>query len=304
MSEHTQLTSATGYDVSRMRFSQPVIGTIPNSVPPIVYKRINISTQNSDGSIGELVIPTEQVFSFGVGENTNPDSGKINGYVMPLCLWNRDEPTKAEKDWSTTFDNIVEYCKTHLLDNKEEIEQYNLEQADLKKLNPLYWKKEKGRVVEGTGPTLYAKLIVSKKHNKVATMFFDADGNTIDAMSLIGKYSYVKGAIKIESIFIGNKISLQIKLYEAEVKLMDTGMKRLLAKPASIKAVSTTTLSNPLHKLAGGSDDGSIDGSDDDTPQLPPKTMMKKVEGGASAAAPAAAAPVKKVITKVVRKTT
>ena len=46
MSEHTQLTSATGYDVSRMRFSQPVIGTIPNSVPPIVYKRINISTQN------------------------------------------------------------------------------------------------------------------------------------------------------------------------------------------------------------------------------------------------------------------
>ena len=302
MSEHTQLTAATGYDVSRMRFSQPVVGTIPNSVPPIVYKRINISTQNSDGTIGELVIPTEQIFSFGVGENTNPDSGKVNGYVMPLCLWNRDEPTKAEKEWTTTFDNIVEKIKAHLLENKEEIEQYNLEMADLKKLNPLYYKREKGKIVEGTGPTLYAKLIVSKKHNKIATMFFDADGNTIDAMNLIGKYSYVKGAIKIESIFIGNKISLQIKLYEAEVKLMDTGMKRLLAKPASVKAVSTTTLANPLHTLAGGSDDdGSIEGSDDDTPQLPPKTMMKKPE---AAPAPAAsAAPVKKVITKVVRKT-
>ena len=103
--------------------------------------------------------------------------------------------------------------------------------ADLKKLNPLYWKKDKGKIVEGTGPTLYAKLISSKKHNKILSMFFNMDGDSIDPLSLLGKYCYSKAAVKIESIFIGNKISLQVKLYEAEIELMDSGMKPLMSRP-------------------------------------------------------------------------
>ena len=298
MSDNTQLTSATGYDISRMRFSDAQVGTIPNSVPPIVYKRINISTVNTDGSIGELVIPTEQVFTFGVGENTNPDSGKVNGYVMALCLWNRDGPTKAEKEWSDTFDKIVERCKDHLLESKEEIEQYSLERNDLKKLNPLYWKREKGKIVDGTGPTLYAKLIVSKKQNKIVTMFFDFEGSTMDPLSLLGKYGYVKGAVKIESIFIGNKISLQVKLYEAEVKLMETGMKRLLSnKPLSIKKVTSSSGANPMQDDAkADSDTGSINGSDDED-ESDRKPLSKKVV--VSAAAPTAPP---RVVKKVVRK--
>ena len=297
MSDNTQLTSATGYDVSRMKFSEPQTGTIPNSVPPIIYKRINISTMNEDGSFGELIIPTEQVFTFGVGENTNPDSGKVNGYVMALCLWNRDGPTKAEKEWSDTFDKIVEKCKDHLLENKENIEQYTLERNDLKKLNPLYWKREKGKIVEGTGPTLYAKLIVSKKQNKIVTMFFDFEGSTIDPLSLLGKYGYVKGAIKVESIFIGNKISLQVKLYEAEVKLMDTGMKRLLSnKPVSVKKVTSSSGANPMQDDAkgGDSDTGSINQSDDEDEA--PRSLVKKPM-------PAASAP-PRIVKKVIRKTT
>ena len=35
---------------------------------------------------------------------------------------------------------------------------YDLESADLKKLNPLYYKKEKGKVIDGSTPTLYPKL--------------------------------------------------------------------------------------------------------------------------------------------------
>ena len=295
MSDNTILTPASGYDVSRMRFSQPAIGTIPNSVPPISYKRINISTINPDGTSGELVLPTEQVFSFGIGENTNPDTGKVNGYVMPLCLWNRDSPTKAEKEWSETFDKIVEKCKDHLLDNKEDIEQYNLERNDLKKLNPLYWKREKGKIVEGTGPTLYAKLIVSKKQNKITSMFFDTDGNALDSQALIGKYANVKAAIKIESIFVGTKVSLQIKLYEAEVKLMDGEKKSLLSRsrPAHqvvSKPLTTSASANPMQ--AADSDSGSIAASDDE--EEAPKPVLKKVEA-------AAAPPVKKVV-KVVKK--
>lgn len=291
MTDNTQLTPAYGYDTERMIFSEPIIGTIPDSKPAISFKRITISTRNEDGSIGELIIPTERIFSFGVSENISQDTGKINGYVMPLCLFNRDGATKEEKEWVKTFENIVEKCKDHLIDNKDEIEQYDLERRDLKKLNCLYYKKDKGKVVEGTGPTLYAKLITSKKQeNKIVTMFFDNADKQIQGIDLLGKYCYAKAAIKIESIFIGNKISLQLKLYECEVELMQSGMKRLLPRPNSVNRVLTKVSSNkpPLPDGDGGDDDevGSLDGDFND--MVVEDSKQKK--------------PIKKVIKKVIKK--
>lgn len=288
MSDNTQLTSASGYDTKRMIFSDPQGGTIPDSKPAICYKRITIQTRNPDGTVGDLILPTSQLFSFGVSENTNPETGKVNGYVMPLCLWNRDGPSKEEKEWSTTFDCIIEACKEHLIAHREEIEQYDLAMSDLKKFNPLYWKREKGQIVEGTGPTLYAKLIVSKKQDKVVTMFYDYNGDPLDPKSaLLGKYCYAKAAVKIESIFIGNKISMQVKLYECECKLMDTGMKRLMKRPEGQKRVLTSTTSRPLDDGGDGGDggdadekvpsddDASVKDSDDESP-APPKPAPKK----------------------------
>lgn len=282
MSDNTQLTSASGYDTKRMIFSEPQCGTIPDSKPQIAYKRITIQTRNEDGTIGDLIFPTSQLFSFGVSENTSPDTGKVNGYVMPLCLWNRDGPSKEEKDWSDTFDKIVEECKNHLISQREEIEQYDLAMSDLKKFNPLYWKKEKGKVVEGTGPTLYAKLIVSKKQGKIVTMFYDYNGDPIDPLNLLGKYCYAKAAVKIESIFIGNKISLQVKLYECECKLMDNGMKRLMKRPEGQKRVLTSTSTKPPMEDTpdddgNSSDNASVKDSDDESEAPPKKDPVKKV---------------------------
>ena len=279
MTENTQLTPATGYDTKRMLFSEVQNGSIPNSVPQINYKRINIQTLNEDGTTGDLILPTSKLFSFGVSENTDIATGKVNGYVMPLCLWNRDGASKEEKEWSDTFDNIVEKCKDHLIANREEIEMYELEKRDLKKFNPLYYKREKGKIVEGTGPTLYAKLIVSKKLNKILTMYFDFNGDSMDPVSLLGKYCYTKAAVKIESIFIGNRISLQVKLYECEVKLMDTGMKRLLKRPEAQKRVLTSSTSHPLDdKKDKDEDEDASDGSvhDSDSENEEPKPAEKK----------------------------
>ena len=296
MSDNTQLTTASGYDTKNMIFSEAQAGTIPNSVPQINYKRINIQTRNPDGTTGDLIIPTSQLFSFGVSENTNPETGKVNGYVMPLCLWNRDGATKEEKEWSDTFDRIAEACKEHLVANREEIDMYELELRDLKKFNPLYWKRDKGKIVEGTGPTLYAKLIVSKKQDKIVTMYYDNDGEEVDPLTLLGKYCYAKGAVKIESIFIGNKISLQVKLYECEVRLMDTGMKRMMKKrPEGQKRVLVASTNKPLEEKEVESDsDASVKDSDSEDDDAPKKTSTKK-----------AATPVKKVkrrVKKVVRK--
>lgn len=280
-----QLTPATDYDVKRMIFSEPQAGSVPNT--PITYKRISISTLNQDGSVGDLILPTERVFSFGVSENINPETKKVNGHVLPLCLYNRDGASKAEKAWVETFNAIVEHCKDHLIQNKEEIEQYDLAKSDLKKFNPLYWKRDKGKIVKGTGPTLYAKLIASKKHNKILSMFFDENGESVDPLTLLGRYCYAKAAVKIESIFIGNKISLQVKLYEVEVKMMESGMRPLLSRPKARQRVLTgkaKTLNDVKEEEENQDEDisdGSIQGSDteeEEEPKPKPKKVVRRVK--------------------------
>jgi hypothetical protein len=271
--ENTQLTPPAGYDTSRIIFSEAISGSIPNSVPKIEFKRINISTKNEDGSVGELIIPTGRLFSFGVSENTSQETGKVNGYTFPLCLWSRDGPTTEEKAWTDTFSNIVSKCVDHLVENREEIDMFELTRSDLTKskggLDPLYWKKEKTtnekgktvlRVVPGTGPTLYTKLIFSKKSNKFLSQFFDTNDQPMDAMELMGKYCFTQAAIKIESIFIGSRISLQVKLYEAVVEPATSGMKRLLGRPkAHSKVLEHNASYSATPPLSGDNDDDDDD---------------------------------------------
>lgn len=276
-----QLTQVADYDVNNMMFSEPQSGAVPNT--PISYTRVNISTLNKDKTIGDLILPTEVLFSFGVSENKNQETNNVNGHVLPLCLWSRNGPTKEEKAWTDTFDKIVEHCKKHLIDNREELNKHDLEMADLKKFNPLYWKREKGKIVEGTGPTLYAKLITSKKQNvtKILSMFFNEHGDNIDPLSLLGKYCYVKAAIKIESIFVGNKMSLQIKVYEAECKLMDTGMKPLMRRPRNSGRMLTADDSRKTNSFENidtenfdNEDAGSLNNSDDEKEQEKPQNQQ------------------------------
>ena len=287
MNQDTQLSKASGYDINRMMFSKPQKNTIPNTKPPISYTRIGISSKNRDGSIGDLVFETNQLFSFGVSENKNPETGKVNGYVLPLCMWNKEFPTDEEKAFTDTFNKVCDRVKDHILEVKEEIEKYDLnENSDsLKKINPLYWKRVKGKIVDGTGPTLYVKLIQSKKDDRIISSFRnDADDEMIDPLSLVGKYCYVRSAIKIESIFVGKTIALQVKLYEARVRLLNTGIKSLLSKPRPVAdpelhiARDEKTSLLPLSSDFRDDDTGSIDGSDSEEEKpMEPKKVVKKV---------------------------
>jgi hypothetical protein len=297
----TQLTSSSGYNTKNMIFSEPAVSSIPDSKPPIKFTRINISTKYPNGKTGDLIFPTVgKIFSFGVSESINKDTGVVNGYSMALCLLPRDEePSDEQKEFIATYDAVANKCKEYLIEKRDAIGKYELEMGDLKKLNNIYIKKEKGVPVPGSSPTLYPKLIVSKKQDKILTYFFDEDDNPLNALDLIGKYCHVNAAIKIESIFIGKDISLQVKLYECQVSLLNTGMTRLLAKssrPESnpiVKDMSKTT--NALPDLSDDKDDddvGSLVDSDKDdeeyTEPEPVKEEPKKV--------------VKRVVKKVVKK--
>ena len=265
MSTNTQLTHCADLDVSNIIFSKPETKTIPNT--PISYKRINIMYKNNDNTVGDLVIPTEQLFSFGVQENTDMASGKITGYSIPLCLWNRTGATEAEEQFITSFESVVDYCHSHLLkdETKEAIEKYDLDDSDLKKFNPVYRKRDKGKVVEGKSPCLYPKLIVSKKDGdiNINTFFVDQNGVDLNPMNLIGKRMNCTCSIKVESIFIGRAISLQVKVYECVADMLEGGMKRLLSvKPKQTQSVEV--VEPEVQDEETNEEEGSIDGGDDE----------------------------------------
>jgi len=260
----TQLTSASGYDTSKVIFSKPEIGSIPGSTPKITFKRIRIGTVNPDNTTGDLILGTpEMLFSFGLQENRDMASGKVNGYMVPLCLWDKNGVKPEEKTFTDTFNAIVERCKVHLIENKEEIERYDLEMNDLKSFNPLYWKRDKGKIVEGKGPMLYVKCLMGKKNEKINTIFINDETNEeMDPFEFMSKYCYMTCAIKIESIFIGNKISLQLKLYEAVVRMVDTGMKGLLRTRVNKPTLTIEKTETLLDIQPNRYDTGSLDDSE------------------------------------------
>jgi hypothetical protein len=230
--ENTQPISASGYNTSNMLFSKPTKIEVKGAsgAPAFSYQRIMIGSRNEDKSCGKLLfyLP-KNLFCWGIAANLNPDTQKPNGYSVGCPLWNSEGETDEQKAWIDIFNAIIERCKSHLLDTKNDIGKYDLEASDLKKLNPLYWKREKGIIVQGKGPTIYLKLLENKKNSKIVTTFTDENGNVLDPLTLINKQcTIIEGVIDVESIFVGNKISIQMKLYEVSVKLKSNEKKSFI----------------------------------------------------------------------------
>ena len=189
-----------------MIFSKPILGEVPGSKPKVEFRRIKIFSKNKNGTKGQLVIPTSRLYSFGVSES-------FSAYSFPLCLWSGNRPTDEEEKWIEKFNEIVDCCVDHIIENKEEIDRFELKRSDLTKtkggLNPLYWKMEKiedgknkpyMQKVPDRGPTLYPKL-VSYKTGEILTKFYDIrseDCNgTINPKDLINKGCYAECSIKL-----------------------------------------------------------------------------------------------------------
>ena len=288
--DNTQITSASGYNVKNLVFGKPRDGSIPNSA--VTFKRIQMGTKNPDGSMGELILETSRLFSFGLSPNVNMLTGKTDGYTLAMCLWNMETPTKQEKEFTETFTKICDAASEYILEHRDDVQKYELEKADLKKFNPIFYKKDKGKVVEGAGPMLYVKLLQNKKSETITSIFYDENGRDIEPMTLLNKQCFVKAAIKIEGIFIGSKVSLQVKLHEAEVKLKEAGMKRLMRPSAGDAASAAPVQVQSQEPQDNDSDDdkGSLKGDDEEeeAPAPPPQ--------------PVEVAPAKTVVRRIAKK--
>ena len=224
----TMITDYVSYNTSSMVF-----------MPAIKFFRIPIRTRNTDGSVGNLVFAPSNLFTFGVSENKN-DMEAVNGYSLPLVLWNKEGPSDDQKSLTLALESIIEECKHHLIkdDVRKSIGKPTLKYDALEKLDKLlYWKlDENGERVAGKGPSMYPKLYTRRAEDGgivINTEFFDRQGNILDGHNLVGKYGNVTPAISFDCIYIGASISIQVRVMEAELNLTSGNERRLLPRPSA-----------------------------------------------------------------------
>ena len=188
----------------------------------IKYKRIPIEIKYPNGKKGALVVESPVLFSFGVSEKKNQETGKLAGYSIPVCLWSKDSaPNPKELSFFETLNNVVSMCQSHLEN------EYGADLASSLS-SPFYYKqieytdkkgKKKTKIDESSAPVLYAKLIYSEKSKKILSLFKGKGGKDLNPFKYINQYCNVKLALIIEGIFISKTVtSLQIKVHECYVK--------------------------------------------------------------------------------------
>ena len=231
------LIQSETFNSENIVYSKPETNTIPGQ--KLSYQKIKIGYKNGN-DVGDLMLESPpNLLCWGLTEQHDMVSGQLIGYQLPICLWSKNGPSTDEKAFTDTINELCNFTKQYLVDNRETIGKYDLDMAELKKFNPLYWKMEKGKVVEDKGPTLYAKCMYSKKNDKFGTIFVDENINAnVYPNDILNKQCHVKVALKVESIYIGTKISLQVKLAEVLFRPKETVLRSLLAPSAVIKDVS------------------------------------------------------------------
>ena len=188
----------------------------------IKYKRIPIEIKYPNGKKGALVVESPVLFSFGVNEKKNQETGKLAGYSIPVCLWSKDSaPNPKELSFFETLNNVVSKCQSHLES------EYGADLASSLS-SPFYYKqieytdkkgKKRTKVDESSAPVLYAKLIYSEKSKKILSLFKGKGGKELNPFKYINQYCNVKLALIIEGIFVSKTVtSLQIKVHECYVK--------------------------------------------------------------------------------------
>lgn len=244
--KNNQLTDLEDFDVeTQLCFEEPIQEIIEQGKTKITQYRLNIYIKNKDGTEGDLLMDLGQCFSFGVQENTNPDTGRVTGHSISISLYDKDGPTEKQKINVSKIEQICNKIKEHIYNTRElYLPKFQFDNANDKQLRNidkvLWWKKdERGQRVPNRGPMIYPKLferkartVIDKKTGeerhedaKILTTFYDInqigeDGEPvkIDATELEGKWCGIHPIVKWESIYFGAAITGQLKLSEADIE--------------------------------------------------------------------------------------
>lgn len=221
------MNTVENLNVDNIVFSNSFQGTHRTLIP--------VGITNEENNVEPLILCTpKNLLSFGIQEIKGKDDNLI-GYQMPICLWGKKKVTDEEQQFTDKLTEILEYIKNFLMDEKDDL---NITESQINNLNIMNWKYENGEIKKDKGPILYAKLITNKNNN-ITTYFLDDNTDvTFDPLELLNKKCITRSAIKIENIIIGHRITIQIKLYEVQVKKLNNQEKvfvtRSLLKPSVV----------------------------------------------------------------------
>ena len=108
-----QLSKFENISKENIIFHEPKDFQLRNS--NIKYKKIKIETKLPNGKISPLVLETPFLFFFGISERRNQETGHLNGYSIPVCLWKKyEKPNQGKKDFYNAINKIHEICRDYM----------------------------------------------------------------------------------------------------------------------------------------------------------------------------------------------
>lgn len=212
--------------------------------PKYSFKRVNIMYKFPNGTVGKLLVRFNPGF-FSTGlqatyDDLNPSV--VEKFKIPLFLFSQEGTTPEQQQFYDGFQRIVEYIKQQLVDIKDELEVEDLDIRDLKRLSPLWWPREKGKIIANARPVLYAPINIRKKDGivkEVLTTFSELsqDGRRATIISpdkIMNTKCIVFPALNFDNVYVGAKgMKLQVLLWEANVRIMGSHNQRVLLPPES-----------------------------------------------------------------------
>jgi hypothetical protein len=241
------------YNVENIRFAEPVEGSIPlKGGGKSPFLRVPIKTKKENGQESDLIFILDRSSSFGVSEYAEEEN-KYSA-TMSVLLTDRDTPTERQRKTVQVFQEIADAVKNHLVKNSKvfgKILGPGITKDYFRKLGLYKVPLTDGEEDPTKSPTMNVKLLTSnkKKNNdsddsdlgasskpKIITSFYaedseDPDNPTpVDPLDYLGKRCFVTCAVKVDGVFVGKQIqSIQLKLYECNIKAIESKPRRLLS---------------------------------------------------------------------------
>lgn len=262
-------------NLNNLVFSEPETKTVPGQ--KISYQRLRISIDEQGKQYDCLFRSPPSLLSWGIQESNDLATNKLNGYQMPIVMWTNNG-NQAERSFTDGFQRFCDYVKNHLFENKHTFGKYDLELSELKKFNPLFWKMDKGKIVdESRGPTLYGKCLYDRKSQKIGTMFVnEVTKQIVPPETLIGKHLYITFTLRVDGVFIGNRLSLQVRIAEVLYREKHEQLSSLLC-PEAVMSCPTSEEYEDSEEEETEESEGEYSESEEEEPVAVETAMAKEI---------------------------
>lgn len=242
--------------------------------------RCRINVVYPSGNLGPLIFDSPMMFAKGVYVDDN------GTHSVPFFMQDKDQPTEDQIAHIHAWEKLHYFVKKWIVDNLEPLKKINgklfkkiksVDDIDDTILSEVMWRptNDDGEIDESASPIMFCAKLIEKKGDEpvIYTKFFDQNNNRCNPLDFEGSkekpfYFPIEPALQIESIWIGKKVSIQVKIAEANVVRRDPTEERRMKKPL-----------NPT-EFASNSDPSALLDSDDEgeeeMEEVPEKKSKRK----------------------------